>query len=100
MRVCVCVCVFDCFAYYCHSSGLTFYLSSSFNIIIIIHIFHRLIDALSAHTKHVFNIINLNTIFYSQIENSPANAMYMKYYMKPETYIVGAHTPIPTKKEP
>ena len=47
-------------------------------IIIIMYIYHALIDALGAHTIH----INLNTVFYTHAEHSPTNAIYIKYYLK------------------
>ena len=46
--------------------------------IIIMYIYHVLINALSAHIIH----INLNTIFYTHIEHSPTKTTYMKYYTK------------------
>ena len=47
-------------------------------MIIIIIIYNTLIDALSVHMIHT----NLNTIFHTHVEHSPANAIYMKYYGK------------------
>ena len=47
-------------------------------IIIIMYIYHALINALTTHMIHV----NLNTMFYTYVEQSPTNAMYIKYYMK------------------
>ena len=41
--------------------------------IIIMYIYHVLINALSAHTIH----INLNTIFYTHIEHSPTETIYV-----------------------
>ena len=40
---------------------------------IIMYIYHALINALSAHIIH----INLNTIFYTHVEHSPPNAVYV-----------------------
>ena len=44
--------------------------------IIIMYIYHALIDALSAHMIH----INLNMLFYAHVEHSPTKTMYIKYY--------------------
>ena len=45
-------------------------------IIIIMYIYHALINALSTHMIH----INLNMIFYTHIEHSPTKTIYIKYY--------------------
>ena len=47
-------------------------------IIVIMYIYHALINALSAHMIH----INLNTIFYAHVERSPTETIYIKYYTK------------------
>ena len=47
-------------------------------IIIIMYIYHALINALSAHMIH----INLNMIFYTHVEHSPTKTIYIKYYLK------------------
>ena len=47
-----------------------------FSLIIIMYIYHALINALSAHMIH----INLNMIFYTYVEHSPTKTIYMKYY--------------------
>ena len=47
-------------------------------IIIIMYIYHALINALSAHMIH----INLNMMFYTHVEHSPTKTMYIKYYKK------------------
>ena len=44
-------------------------------IIIIMYIYHALINAPRAHMIH----INLN-IFYTHVEHSPAKTIYIKYY--------------------
>ena len=44
-------------------------------IIIIMYIYHALINALSAHMIH----INLGMIFYTHIEHSPTKTIYIKY---------------------
>ena len=41
-----------------------------------------LINALSTHIIH----INLNTIFYAHIEHSPAETIYIRYYMETHTH--------------
>ena len=45
------------------------------------YICHVRISALSTHMIH----INLNTIYYTHVEQSPINAFYRKYYMKQKT---------------
>ena len=45
-------------------------------IIIIMNIYHALINALSAHMIH----INLNMISYTHVEHSPTKTIYIKYY--------------------
>ena len=54
----------------------------NFIIIIIMYIYHALINALSAHTMH----INLNTIFYTHVEHSPTKTIYIRYYMETHTH--------------
>ena len=55
-----------------------FRLISVIIIIIIMCIYHALINALNAHMIH----INLNTIFYTHVEHSPTKTIYIKYYLK------------------
>ena len=50
-------------------------------MIIIIYIYHALINVLSTHMIH----INLNTIFYTHVEHSPTKTIYIKYYTKNKT---------------
>ena len=50
-------------------------------IIIIMHIYHALINALSAHIMH----INLNTIFCMYVEDSPTKTIYIRHYMETHT---------------
>ena len=45
-------------------------------IIIIMYIYHALINALSTHMMH----INLNITFYTYVEHSPTKTNYIKYY--------------------
>ena len=45
-------------------------------LIIIMYIYHALINTLSAHMIH----INLNMIFYTHVEHSPTKTIYIKYY--------------------
>ena len=47
------------------------------------YIYHVLMNTLSAHTIH----INLNTIFYTDIEHSPTKTIYIRYYMETHTQI-------------
>ena len=49
-----------------------------FIIIIIMYIYHALINALSAPMIH----INLNMIFYTHVKHSPTKTIYIKYYLK------------------
>ena len=48
-------------------------------IMIIMYIYHALINDLSVHT--IYNI-NLNTIFYKHVEHSPTKTIYVRYYME------------------
>ena len=57
-------------------------------LIIIMYIYHALINALSAHMIH----INLNTIFYTHIEYIPTKTIYIKYYTKNKTQYKHTHT--------
>ena len=43
------------------------------------YIYHVLINILSAHMIH----INLNIIFYTNVEHSPTKTIYVKYYTEP-----------------
>ena len=45
-------------------------------MIMMMYIYHALINALSAHMIH----INLNMIFYTHVEYSPTKTIYIKYY--------------------
>ena len=47
-------------------------------IIVIIYTYYALINALSAHIIH----INLNTIFYTHVEDSPTKTIDITYYMQ------------------
>ena len=51
-------------------------------IIIIMYIYHALINALSAHMIH----INLNMIFYTHVKHSPTKTIYIKYYREKKTW--------------
>ena len=42
------------------------------------YFYHALVKATSIHMIH----INLHTIFYTHVEQSPTNAIYIKYYRK------------------
>ena len=53
--------------------------------IIIMYIYHALMNALSAHMIH----INLNMIFCIHVEHSPTKTIYVKYYTK--SYIKNTH---------
>jgi len=45
-------------------------------LIMIMYIYHALINALSVHMIH----INLNVIFYTHVKQSPTKTIYIKYY--------------------
>ena len=47
-------------------------------IIILMYIYHALINTLSTHMIH----INLNMIFYTHVEHSPTRTIYIKYVWK------------------
>ena len=51
-------------------------------LIMIINIYHVLINALSAPIIH----INLNTIFYTYIEDSPTKTNYIRHYLETHTH--------------
>ena len=51
-------------------------------MIIIMYIYHALINALSAHIID----INLNTIFYTDLEHSPTITIYVRYHMETHTH--------------
>ena len=46
-------------------------------------IYHALISALSAHIIH----IDLNTIFYTHIEDSPTKTIHTRHYMDTHRHI-------------
>ena len=56
-------------------------------IIIIMYIYHALINALSAHMIH----INLNMTFYTHVEHSPTKTIYIKYYTKKQNRTTNTH---------
>ena len=80
MCVCVCVCVCvrvrECLCVYCVHMDV--FGRMDVFIIIIMYIYHALINALSAHMIH----INLNMIFYTHVKHSPTKTIYIKYYLK------------------
>ena len=47
-------------------------------MIIIMYIYHVLINALSAHIIH----INLNMIFYTHLEDSPTETIYIRHNIR------------------
>ena len=63
-------------------------------MIIIMYIYHVLINALGAHMIH----INLNTIFYTHVEHSPTKTIYIKDYMTTHAH-AHAHTDVVILKE-
>ena len=46
------------------------------------YIYYVLIYALNAHMIH----INLIAIFYTHVEHSPTNTIYIRYYMETHTH--------------
>ena len=70
------------------SLSLTVRPSSSRVELIIMYIYHALINALSAHMIH----INLNIIFYTHVEHSPTKKIYIKYYKKKKKRTTNTHT--------
>ena len=56
----------------------TFFSPHYLLLIIIMYIYHALINALSVHMIH----INLNMILYTHVEQSPTKTIYIKYYKK------------------
>ena len=48
------------------------------DLIIIMYIYHALINVLNADMIHM----NLNMIFYTHVEHSPTKTIYIKYYNK------------------
>ena len=46
------------------------------------YFYHALINALSAHIMN----INLNTIFYTYVEDSPTKTIYIRHYMEAHTH--------------
>ena len=59
------------------------------SVIIIIYIYHALINALSAHMLH----INPNIIFYKHVEHSPTKTTHTKHHTEKQT------TPPPKKNK-
>ena len=57
-------------------------------IIIIMYIYHMLINVLSAHMIHV----NLSIIFYTHVGHSPTKIIYKKYYTEKQTHTLLTHT--------
>ena len=57
-------------------------------LLIIMYIYYALINALSAHMIH----INLNMIFYTQVEHSPTKPIYIKYYTEKQTHALHTHS--------
>ena len=51
-------------------------------ILIIMYIYYALVNALSAHIIY----INLNTIFYTYVEDSPTKTIYIRHYMEKHTH--------------
>ena len=51
-------------------------------VLIIMYIYHALINALSAHMIH----INLQTILCTHVENRATKTTYVKYYMEKQTH--------------
>ena len=86
----------DSFCYMCHATVITAsaqlqvhndgrisacYIRYSWHVNYNNNIYHALTDALSTHIMH----INLNTVFYSHVEQNPTNALHIKYCLKQKT---------------
>ena len=52
-------------------------------VIIIMYIYHPLINALSAQ---IISIINLNTTCYTHVEDGPTKTIYIRHYMETRTH--------------
>ena len=52
-----------------------------FIIIMIMYIYHALVNALSVRIIH----INLNTVFYTYVEDSPTKTIYKRHFMETHT---------------
>ena len=92
------------------NSNLVFYAQSTFAVIsgrriflfflmittIIMHIYHALIDAISAQ----IHIINLNTVFLTHVEQSPTNAICTQCYLKQNNNTNHLINTCPTTLEP
>ena len=60
-----------------------------FSIIIIMYIYHALVNTLNTHMIH----INLNLIFYTHVEHSPTKTVHIKYYLTHTHTHTHTHTP-------
>ena len=86
--------VFKIYYYhYCFCSRFPYWswqplFSKSIIMIIIMYIYHVLINTLSTHMIH----INLNMIFYTHVEHSPTKTIYIKYYTKTKQKMHYKHT--------
>ena len=56
-------------------------------IIIIMYIYHALINTLNTHMIH----ININMIFYTHVEHSATKTIYIKYYTEKQTKALHTH---------
>ena len=52
-----------------------YHLELNISIIMLLYLYHTLINALSAHIIHN----NLNTIFYTDVEDSPTKTIYIRH---------------------
>ena len=64
------------------SLQIVFSVSKLLPSIIIMYIYHALINALNAHTINV----NLNTQFYTHVEHSPTETINIRYYIWKHTH--------------
>ena len=55
---------------------------------LMVYIYHTFINALSAHMIHT----NLNMIFYTHVEHSPTETIFIKYYTEKQTHAPHTHT--------
>ena len=61
---------------------------SSDLIVIIMYIYHALINTLGTHMIH----INLNMIFYTHVEHRATKTICIKYYLEKQTHALHTYT--------
>ena len=66
-----------------HTYTHTYFIWNLVYLLIIMYIYHVLINALATHIIH----INLNTIFYTHIEDSPTTVSYTHLTLPTSSYV-------------